>query len=202
MIGDLFHQAPAFDDPLGMLRSCHRRIEHALDLVERVAAMERTGPLDLAGRDALRRTLHYFATGVPRHAADEDDSLFPRLRAAGSAVLDAAGRLSHQHHELDRLHRELESLAQEPLERGCFESHAERLRFAYVIGRLRAVYHEHIRLEDEEIFPAAQTALSEEELGEVGTEMAARRGIEWACHQAVLEEMNARPWLTRRGHPQ
>jgi hemerythrin-like domain-containing protein len=199
MIGDLFQQAPAFDDPLGMLRACHRRIERALDVTERVAAMERAGPLHDAACEALRQTLHYFATGVPRHSADEDESLFPRLRAAGSDVLHAAEHLSEEHAELDALHRELDSLAQELLARQAFESGAARERFGEVVGRLRGIYNEHIRREDEEVFPAAKSALAEEELDAVGAEMAARRGIDWSRHRAVLAELEARPWLTRGG---
>ena len=33
---DLFEMAPTFDDPIGMLRACHRRLERALLVMARV----------------------------------------------------------------------------------------------------------------------------------------------------------------------
>ena len=45
--------------------------------MERLAAREQAQELDAPARDALRQTLHYFATGIPRHAADEEEFALP-----------------------------------------------------------------------------------------------------------------------------
>src|SRR5690606_12809991 len=67
-----------FDQPLGLLSDCHRRIERFLGLLVAVTRTRKGGPLPSADRQALERALEYFATAGPRHSADEEESLFPR----------------------------------------------------------------------------------------------------------------------------
>ena len=73
-----------FDDPIGMLKDCHRRIEHFLNILCTVA--ERVGDRSLTEEEhsAVKAALQYFHTGGERHTLDEEESLFPRL--AGAAV--------------------------------------------------------------------------------------------------------------------
>jgi len=208
---DLFETAPTFDDPLGMLRACHRRIERALDVMARVAACEKHGPLDAAAREALRRTLHYFNTGVPRHAADEEESLFPRLRAATGKPL-SGGRvpslplldtlrklqaLEAEHARADAAHRELDALGEGLLATGRFERSEERARFGALIEELRALYAGHIRIEDEELFPLAAELVDAQEQESIGTEMAHRRGIDRERHREMVMELEGRSWRRR-----
>lgn len=183
--------AATFDDPLGMLRACHRRIERALDVMDRIAGLEAAGPLEERSRSVLRQTLHYFATGVPRHAADEEASLFPRLRRAAERS-GAVEKLQDEHAALDAGHRELDHLGQELLESGAFASPTRRERFRQLIALLKEIYAEHIRIEDEEVFPAAAQVLQGEQLEEVGAEMAARRGIDWSRQRQVVAQMARR----------
>ena len=69
-----------FSEPLGLLSDCHRRIEYFLGVL--IAATGRTpgGLLTPAQCAELEAALAYFATASPKHTADEEDSLFPRLR--------------------------------------------------------------------------------------------------------------------------
>jgi hemerythrin-like domain-containing protein len=193
---DLIEPAPTFDDPLGMLRACHRRIERALDVVDRVAALEREGPLNDDAREALRRTLDYFATGVPRHAADEEQSLFPRLRDAlgenASDLLAMMDGLAREHAAADSAHRELELLGGELLRDGRFCHVARRERFTEVVKTLRQLYREHIRIEDDELMPLAAGVVDPGQLEQVGADMAARRGIDWSQHQQLIRRLEAR----------
>ena len=69
-----------FDEPLGLLSDCHRRIEHFLRVLIALDARAHGGPLLDTERNDLTAALRYFATAAPRHTADEEDSLFPRLR--------------------------------------------------------------------------------------------------------------------------
>lgn len=193
MIDPLFEAAPTFDDPLGMLRACHRRIERALDVLERVSELEARGPLDASAREALRRTLSYFAIGVPRHAQDEEESLFPRLAASGGVI----AHLEHDHAELDRMHQEVDALGQELLAAGRFADPASRERSQALASSLREVYTQHIRVEDEELFPLAARLVGAPELEAMGAEMAARRGIEWDRHREVLAQFSSRSWAQR-----
>ena len=73
--------SPSFQQPLALLSDCHRRVERFLGLLARVAAEGRGGLLDRRQREALEAALRYFREAAPRHTADEEESLFPRLRA-------------------------------------------------------------------------------------------------------------------------
>src|SRR5512142_128586 len=74
-----------FDEPLGLLSDCHRRIEHFLEAIATVTRMVQGRHLDDPNRRVLEQALAYFATAAPRHTADEEQSLFPRLRACSDA---------------------------------------------------------------------------------------------------------------------
>lgn len=208
---DLFEMAPTFDDPLAMLRACHRRIEQALEIMARLAAREKEAPLDAAAREALARTLHYFNTGVPRHAADEEASLFPRLRAAVRKGTPANSRrsapllatlaklqaLESDHARADAAHHELEALGEILLATGRFERTEDRARFSALIVDLRALYQGHIHIEDEELFPLAADLIEAGEQDRIGTEMAARRGIDRSAHRELVARLEDRPWSRR-----
>lgn len=73
-----------FSEPLGLLSDCHRRIEHFLQLLVKVDLEAAGGQLTLEYRGALEKALRYFETAVLTHTADEEASLFPRLRASGN----------------------------------------------------------------------------------------------------------------------
>src|ERR1700749_1350093 len=100
-----------FDDPIGMLTDCHRRIEQFLKILatvmERAAGRNLTGEETAAGQAALR----YFRAGGVRHTADEEESLFPRLRD-GSAAESLAKREAPEadHTEAADLHDKIEQL--------------------------------------------------------------------------------------------
>jgi hemerythrin-like domain-containing protein len=208
---DLFEMAPTFNDPIGMLRACHRRIERALEVMARIAGRETEEALDAEGREALRRTLLYFNTGVPRHAADEEESLFPRLRAAARgaaeellphevsllATLRKLETLEREHVEADAAHRELDALGEVLLETGRFERSEDRARFHELITRLQTLYQEHIRVEDNELFPLAAQWVESGEQDVIGTEMAHRRGIDRGQHRELVAKLESRPWIHR-----
>ncbi|MFN3648391.1 MAG: hemerythrin domain-containing protein [Armatimonadota bacterium] len=192
MLNDPFQTAPTFDDPLGMLRACHRRIEAALTRLGRVVELEREGELPEPARTALRQVLDYFAIGVPRHSADEDESLFPRLRSelAGEAV----ATIAEEHAALETLHHELDRIGRRLVETGRCANAAERERLGELADRLQAIYGGHIRREDEELFPLAERTVAAEVLQEVGAEMAARRGIDWSEQREIVAKLHSRPW--------
>jgi len=83
-----------FDDPIGMLTDCHRRIEQFLEILVVVAHRAQRRALNDEESAAVRSALDYFRIGGQRHTADEELSLFPRLReAAGTAVPEDIGRI-------------------------------------------------------------------------------------------------------------
>jgi hypothetical protein len=68
-----------FTEPLGLLRDCHRRIEHFLRILVAIEAGAAGRPLTPSDRSALQGAIRYFKIAAPTHTADEEISLFPRL---------------------------------------------------------------------------------------------------------------------------
>lgn len=171
-----------FDEPLGLLSDCHRRIERFLHAMHTVASQARGGPLASADRDVIEQCIRYFATAGPRHTADEEESLFPRLRASGTAgareALERVERLEADHRAAEERHRRVDALLQRWLDDGKLPE-ADTVALLQDIEGLRAIYGHHIAVEDHEVFPAAAGALSREDLLSIGREMAKRRGLAW-----------------------
>ena len=164
-----------FDDPLGMLRDCHRRIENFLRVLCHVAENQHEGPLGAEERNAVRSALEYFRTGGQRHTLDEEESLFPRMHAARAGdCLNALARLEEEHDEANRLHAEIDSLFLDWIASGQM-SNARRESLRAAVGRLRSLYNEHIRVEEEVVFPGAAERLTPEALAAMGAEFRARR---------------------------
>ena len=166
------------DEPLGLLSDCHRRIEHFLAVL--IAITERTsgGLLSAGYRAELEAALRYFATAAPRHTADEEESLFPRLRQssdprAARALVEVA-RLERDHRDADAHHRAVDELARGWLGAGSLDVHAVRELREHLTA-LQEMYSAHIRVEDSELFPAAGQVLTPHQLAEIGREMAERR---------------------------
>jgi hemerythrin-like domain-containing protein len=167
-----------FGSPLGLLSDCHRRIERFLSVLSTIAAVRRGGTLGSADREALEGALRYFDRAAPRHSADEEESLFPRLRATGeaAAACDALDRLEADHRTAEGLHAAVDALGRRWLSEGTL-SESEAQRMIDHLVELERLYREHIALEDRELFPAAGRLLSAADLEAVGREMAERRGV-------------------------
>lgn len=164
-----------FDDPLGMLRDCHRRIENFLRVLCHVAERSSQEPLGPEERKALQSALEYFRTGGQRHTQDEEESLFPRMHKAGAAEsLDALAELEHQHRQADDLHAAADRLFSQWLQAGSL-SPADRARLRTTAAQLRDLYAGHIRVEEQIVFPRAGECLDAEAVASMGAEFRARR---------------------------
>src|ERR1019366_10161680 len=73
-----------FDDPIGMLKDCHRRIESFLGILCVVVDRAQGRSLSDEERNAIKAALQYFRTGGQRHTADEEESLFPQIGRANA----------------------------------------------------------------------------------------------------------------------
>lgn len=170
-----------FTDPIGMLGDCHRRIERFLNVLATLALQEKGGPLIEQQRAALDASLRYFREAAPKHTADEEESLFPRLRQMDNAGLEAIlaqiDALERDHESAERAHHEVDRLGRQWLANGRLPlEDAERL--SVLLDQLTALYRRHIGVEDTEIFPFAANVLAPSERKSVGVEMAARRGVQ------------------------
>ena len=171
-------QESDFGDPIGMLGDCHRRIERFLSVLVRVAGERNGAEMTSEERVSFDNALRYFREAAPNHTADEEESLFPRLRESNDERLrNMIGKmeaLEQEHRGADRLHRKVDELGGRWLEVGRLEAaQAEGLRAA--LAGLDSMYRSHIRTEDTELFPTAAAALSDEQRRVIGTEMRNRR---------------------------
>ncbi len=169
-----------FTDPIGMLGDCHRRIERFLNALVSVAEQARGGVLDDEQRRAMETALRYFREAAPKHTADEEESLFPRLRAMANAGLETTlariASLEEDHASAERNHGEVEELGQSWLRDGTLAPEPAS-RLLTLLLQLREMYRHHIAAEDNEVFPAAAAALSASDRQAIGSEMASRRSV-------------------------
>jgi|SRR6516165_9866720 len=172
-------KAHSFLNPMALLSDCHRRIEMFLRSLERVAASI-DQPLSKDARSALESALRYFCEAAPKHTADEERSLFPRLRQihlpGTRSALMSLDALEHEHEQANILHAEVNALGIQCLEHGHL-SVSETMRFREAVAELWNIYKEHIRVEDELVFPAAEQALSGSEKEAIAREMEERRNV-------------------------
>ncbi|HWQ36679.1 MAG TPA: hemerythrin domain-containing protein [Blastocatellia bacterium] len=171
---------PDFSDPLALLVHCHERIERQLRALERAGELLREGApetLPMAFVAIDQACAHFAGPGV-KHTADEEVSLFPRLRECSQAMvreaLAALDELEPQHRTAESLHAEFDAFIA-LLPRDGLAELSSLDRYEELTAQLTALYRPHIRLENELIFPAAAQALSPEAIALIGAEMRARR---------------------------
>ena len=131
-------------------------------------------------RRALGAALRYFAEAAPKHTADEEESLFPRLRRMQDPEVEAAFSklylLEEEHRWATPLHAEVDRLGAQFLSNGSL-SNAEVDSFRKAVASLASMYKLHIRLEDTLVFPLADRMLSGTEKLAIAEEMAGRREV-------------------------
>lgn len=168
---------PGFNDPIGLLTACHRRIERFLGALYRIARNTKDGELAQADFEVLETALRYFRHAAPHHTADEEQSLFPAMANKDQKAPEAVAKLQREHLRADQLHAQVDQIGLGWLRAGRLpEPEITSLRAA--LEELSALYREHIRVEEEEVFPLARRALSPSELDRIGRQMAERRGVQ------------------------
>lgn len=168
-----------FDQPLGLMCDCHRRIEHFLDILLKVMEDCCGGALSDEHRRAVEASLRYFDTAAPRHTEDEERSLFPRLRGLDQPVargaLQRLVELEAEHAIGNTLHIQVRTWFRRWLDLGILASPDQR-ELEHALSALRELYRRHINVEEREVFPLAGEVLSRDRLAQLGNEMAERRG--------------------------
>jgi hemerythrin-like domain-containing protein len=165
-----------FDDPIGMLKDCHRRIEHFLHILCLVAGRARGRRLTQEEEEAVEAAIQYFRVGGRRHNADEEESLFPRLRAEGTGgEREELGGLESDHQRANELHAVVEDLYRSWIAAGSLRTEDEE-RILSATEQLRLLYEEHIRIEEQVVFPRAAEVLDGQAVAAMGREFRTRRG--------------------------
>ncbi len=166
--------AVGFDTPFEMLSACHERVLRSLALLGRLQDYLRGHPCDDSARQAARDVLRYFDIAAPLHHEDEELHVFPPLIERGSAAAVAAVRRLQQDHEAMSVNWRAARALLLALAEGAQEAFSAQDEA--VLERFASVYGEHIRIEEEEVYPAARALLAPGVVQAMGAEMRRRRG--------------------------
>ena len=175
-----------FSDPIGMLKDCHRRIEKFLDVLLSIADQVQGNTLSDDQRAAIEKSLRYFRENAPKHTADEEESLFPRMRASqhheAREILANLDHLETDHLAADQIHRAVAELFRQWLSDNVLSA-PDHIQLTSFLRLLRDTYTRHINEEETQIFPNAAKILTTLDLKGVGVEMAKRRGLSGPAEQ-------------------
>ena len=166
--------AVGFDTPFDMLEACHERVLRSLALLQKLQDYLHDHPCDDSARQAARDVLRYFDMAAPLHHEDEELHVFPPLLERGGADTVAAVRQLQQDHEAMSANWQAARALLQALAEGAQESFSAADEA--VLARFAGVYAEHIRLEEDLVYPAARALLAPEVVQAMGAEMRRRRG--------------------------
>ena len=160
------------EDAISLLLGCHQRIRHFTEVALRLARNPHAPVSDRV--EAARSVLRYFQIALPLHEADENESVYPRLRErlASGELCEANEAMVRQHTEIDGVVAELIPLWQYVVEEdeALLNSHLLALT-----ERLQQLWDIHLSLEEEQVLPALREYLTQEDLHSIRSEMTARR---------------------------
>lgn len=170
-----------FSNPIELLADCHRRIERFLNALRMVVRDAGGGKMTGQQKRDWQQALDYFQNAAPRHTADEEDSLFPRLREIDQErvqqTLAEVTHLEADHDEANRLHATVDTIGRRWLRHGVL-AREETEQLIKALEALFGLYEHHIAVEENTVFPVAASVLQESEKREMGAEMARRRGLD------------------------
>jgi pyridoxamine 5'-phosphate oxidase len=171
-----FDTPAGYDDPIGMLLGCHRRIEKKLATLKALSIHVAKKGVDAEASVAAQGVLRYFNAAATYHHQDEENDLMPVLLQRVSDSLDRArlealeARIREDHHEAERVWQRL----RKPLE-GIADGLSRSIP-EIDVQAFTTLYRRHIEAEEGLIVPLAQRWLTPNDLAHLGRAMANRRG--------------------------
>jgi hemerythrin-like domain-containing protein len=176
-----------YDEPLELWQACHERVLRMVGLLQRLCEhLEREGA-DEKARVTATSILRYFDEAAPKHHADEEQDLFPRLlqrlraredTAAAEKVADEIASLEADHAEMKSIWLALREVLLQ------IEAGRAGVIDAALAALFATRYRHHVEVEDTKIAPALRRALTDKDLATIGQAMAARRGVAWGTPAA------------------
>lgn len=167
--------APGFDHPLELLHACHGKIMLQCATLRKLATHLAANGCDEQARQAAQGILRYFDTAGGFHHQDEEEDLFPALRATGDAQAETLlQRLLGEHEALAATWNEVRALLMQIAE-GTSAPLPDELTERFIMG-----YFNHIGVEEKELLPLAAHLLDPQQLERLGKCMAERRGAKFS----------------------
>lgn len=165
---------PGFDDPLQMLWACHQHIRGQLETLQRLANHLSMFGVDARARQAAEDLVRYFDTAAPHHHADEEEDLFPAVRAAAQG--EARQRLETLIATLRQEHERMSAAwaGLRPVLVAVATGEMADLTIEHAMA-FDTLYDAHMGREERGIFPIAARLLDAEQIRAIGAAMTARR---------------------------
>ncbi|KPF68150.1 hypothetical protein IP84_10335 [beta proteobacterium AAP99] len=164
-----------FDDPVEMLSVCHGRMQHALDTLRRLEAFLGSRGANEESASAASAVLRYFDIAAPLHHQDEDEDVYPALRACvaeDDPLRLTLDELHEEHQKLDELWAFLRTDLQAVAAGEAVQLDGQLVR------QFRDATQRHLAIEDSIVLPYAQRLLPADVRRTVGRAMAQRRGLD------------------------
>jgi hemerythrin-like domain-containing protein len=156
---------------LGLLLDCHDKIRSFSALAVTLATRDGIEPAQ--AREGAAQARRYFVEALPRHVADEEESLLPRLRGRDPALDRALAQMHHEHEQHAALLAVLIDALDAVAQHGLRE--ADQSALADVAPRLSRAFDEHLAREEQHIFSRIDSLLGAEEQSQIVHELRARR---------------------------
>lgn len=173
------HRAPAtgLDSPFEMLEACHERVHRMLGLLQRLRAHLLTHGRDEDAHSAATDVMRYFDLAAPLHHQDEERHVFPLTMTSRDEHLQAAtAALLHDHRVMEALWPQVRTLLQTvTLTQApwCPWTNEDQA----LVSRFVDLYEQHLRTEDDVVYPAANARMGADALRTMSQDMMARRGV-------------------------
>lgn len=171
MLLEPYGAAAGYDDPLGLIGACHRRIEAKCELLQKLAVHLTRHGCDDDAVLAAAQVRKYFNSAARHHHDDEETDLFPLLAELDGGSGALIERLRSEHRRMEDAWRRLD-LVLETVERQA----ATQLP-AVLIEEFVELYIRHIAVEDLELLPKARSVFGGPQLAALADGMARRRGV-------------------------
>ena len=166
---NLHDKLPGFDEPLALLRACHKNILAHCDRLEALVLHVEAQGIDDEARKTARDIVRYFSTSARLHHRDEEEDLFPRLNRQSLRIAELIQDLKQEHTRLDQLWEVMVTELKSLPGNGFSDDFLQANRDFCTLSR------QHVNRENMEFLPLAASSLSQLDLGEIGESMAARR---------------------------
>lgn len=161
--------APDFNDPVGLLLACHKRILGHCELLEKLAAHVMEHGVDDEARKAAMQVHRYFSTAGMLHHMDEEKDVFPLLVRQSLKMADIIHSLKKDHQKMQDAWSALAPLLSRP------QTIIDHPQFPGMADEFCRLYRDHIRIEEREFFSRAVHMLSSDQLKSIGKSMKDRR---------------------------
>ena len=170
------------EDPLQHILACHEQIERRLVTLQNAAMMVgfSEGAMLQDAAAALAYEVEVLEAIDKLHTADEEESLFPRLRANlkdDTAVLEPLTlSLELQHENEQAAFKRLKAVVKSIAAAGA-QSTDDASSCEDLVRELAGICRPHMALENDNLLPLARKALQPQDLTAICTEMRQRWGL-------------------------